>query len=177
MRACVCAQGGFTLVEQLVVLVILTIVVGATLTALNSLMKAAPADQEWSHIVADAQSGMYRMTRELRQGFNVTLVTGYVASADVVVNGSTKHVLFQCDLSSTCTRKFTTAPAAAPARGAGGATLIKYAQNFAQSTPVFTATATKYYEVKLVVRSGGAQSKSTHTHNVTLVDGFLTRNS
>jgi hypothetical protein len=149
---------------------------GATLTALESLMRAAPADQEWSHTVANTQSGMYRMTRELRQGLNVTLVTGYVMSADVVVSGQTQHVLYQCDLGNYCTRKSTTAPSAAPARGAGGSTVIEFAQNFTLGTPVFTSPSSRYYQVAVIVRSAGALT-TAHTHNVVLTDGFFSRNT
>jgi prepilin-type N-terminal cleavage/methylation domain-containing protein len=169
-------QAGFTLIEQLVAIVILSVVVGATLTALETMLKAAPANQEWSHIVANTQSAMYRMTRDLRQGTNVTLVTPYVISADVVLKGETQHVLYQCDLSSSCTRKSTTAPAAAPARGAGGYTTIASLQNFSLGTPVFTSPSSKYFQVVVIVRSAGALT-TTHTHNVTLTDGFFARNS
>ena len=179
MRSRLRAQAGFTLVEQLVSMVVLAIIVGATLTALESMMKAAPADQEWSQTVADTQAGIYRMTRELRQGTNVTLVTGYVVSADVLVGGATQHVLYQCDLGSSCTRKSTTAPTAAPARGAGGAPVINYLQNYSLEQPVFTSPSSKYFEVKVIVRSAGAitTAQTKHSHNVSLTDGFYARNS
>jgi prepilin-type N-terminal cleavage/methylation domain-containing protein len=176
MRERLRAHAGFTLVEQLVTMLILAIVIGATLTVLDTLMRAAPADQEWSQTVATTQAGMYQMTRELRQGTNVTLVTGYVASADVVLGGKTLHVLYQCDLSSSCTRKSTVAPAAAPARGAGGSTVIGYAQNFSLGTPVFTSPSSKYFKVVVIVRSAGPLV-TKHTHNVTLTDGFYARNT
>jgi prepilin-type N-terminal cleavage/methylation domain-containing protein len=169
-------QGGFTLIEQLIAMVLSLIVVGATLTALESMLKAAPANQEWSHTVANTQAGLFRMTRELRQGLNVTLVTAYVMSADVVISGKTQHVLYQCDLSSSCTRKSTTAPEAAPARGAGGATLIGFVQSYSLSTPVFTSPSSKYFQVAVIVRSAGALT-TAHTHNVSLTDGFFARNS
>ena len=118
------------------------------------------------------------MTRELRQGLNVTLVTGYVVSADVVVSGATQHVLYQCDLSSSCTRKSTTAPAAAPTRGAGGAPVISNLQNYTLTVPVpvFTAPVSRYWKVTVIIRSAGALTTG-HTHNVSLSDGFYARNS
>jgi Tfp pilus assembly protein PilW len=169
-------QAGFSLVEQLIALVLLTTVMGATLTALESMLRSTPANEEWNHTVADTQAGLFRMTRELRQGFNVTLVTEYVASADVVVNGATRHVLYQCDLSSACTRKFTTAPTAAPARGAGGETLMGNVQSYTEKKPVYTSPASKYFQIAVIVRSAGSV-KTAHTHNITLTDGFFARNS
>jgi hypothetical protein len=163
--------------EQLITMVIFVVVLGVTLTALETLMRVQPADQEWSHTVANTQAGLFRMTRELRQGLNVTLVTGYVMSADVIISGATEHVLYQCDLNSSCTRKSTTAPAAAPARGASGAvTLISNVQNVSLGTPVFTSPSSRDYQVALLVRSAGALT-TAHTHNVSLTDGFFARNS
>jgi prepilin-type N-terminal cleavage/methylation domain-containing protein len=177
MRERVRAQAGFTLIEQLVAMVILAIVVGATLTALDTLMRASPADQEWSHTVANTQSGIYRMTRELRQGVNFSVLSaGYAISADVVKGGATTHVLYQCNQSKTCTRKSTTAPTAAPTTGAGGTTVISSVENVALSTPSFESPSSKYYQVKVIVRSAGAVT-TKHTHNVTLTDGFYARNT
>jgi hypothetical protein len=157
-------------------MVVFSIIMGITLTALESMLKAAPADREWAHTVADAQAGIYRITRELRQGLNVTLVTGYKVSADVVVSGVTQHVLYQCDLSSTCTRKSTTAPAAPPTEGTGGVPVIRNVQNYSVATPVFTSPSARYYKVALIVRSAGTLT-TAHTHNVSLTDGFFARNS
>jgi prepilin-type N-terminal cleavage/methylation domain-containing protein len=170
------AQAGFTLIEQVIAMGVFAIVMAITLGALESMLRAAPAAQEWAHTVSDTQAGIYRMTRELRQGLNVTLVTGYVVSADVVVGGATQHVLYQCDLSSSCTRKSTTAPTAAPSRGAGGATVISNLQNYSLGTAVFTSPASRYYKVAVIIRSAGALT-TQHTHNVSLTDGFFARNS
>ena len=179
-------HAGFTLIEQLVAILILGLVVGATLTAFETMLKAAPADQEWGHTVANTQAGIYKMTRELRQAVSLTLVTAYVVSADVVEGGKTVHVLYQCDLESRCSRKATTAPTAAPARGCPGATqpikekecppVVRSVQSFSLSKPIFTLPATKYVKVEMVVRSAG-ELTTKHTHNVTLTDGFYARNT
>ena len=170
------AQAGFTIIEQVVAAALLAFVVAIALTALDSMMRAQPADQEWGHTVANAQAGVYKMTRELRQGLNVKLISGYRMSADVVVSGATRHVLYQCDLSSSCTRKSTTAPAAPPAEGAGGAPVIISLQNVSVATPVFTSPYSRYYQVAVILRSAGTLTTS-HTHNVYLTDGFFARNS
>lgn len=170
------AQAGYTVVELVIAAGLLTIVVGVALSALTSMLQAQPASQEWGHTVASAQAGMYRMTRELRQGANVKLISGYKMSADVVVSGATQHVLYQCDLSSSCTRKSTTAPTAPPAEGAGGAAVISSLQNFALGTAVFTSPSSRYYQVAVIVRSAGTLT-TAHTHNVYLTDGFFARNS
>lgn len=165
-------EDGVTLVELLVTTLLLTLVLGATLTVLDALSRAAPAEQEWSHTLANTQAAAYRMTRELRQATSVSLITPYVASADIAASGATKHVLYECDLNSSCTRKSsTTSP---PARGTGGGLLIGAVQNVAQSVPVFTQSG-KYFQVTLKVRSAGALN-TPHTHVMTYSDGFLARN-
>jgi hypothetical protein len=155
------AQAGFTVIEQVVAAGLLAFVVGIALTALNSMMRAQPADQEWGHTVANGQAGIYQMTRELRQGLNVKLISGYRMSADV---------------SSSCTRKSTTAPAAPPAEGAGGAPVITSLQNVSVGTPVFTSPSSRYFQVAVILRSAGTLT-TAHTHNVYLTDGFFARNS
>jgi prepilin-type N-terminal cleavage/methylation domain-containing protein len=165
-------QEGFTLVELLVTMLLLTIVLGATLNVLDSLTSAAPAEQEWSHTMADTQTAAYRMTRELRQATTLSLITPYVVSADIAASGTTSHVLYECDLNSSCTRKASTA--SAPTRGAGGEKLIGAVQNLALSSPVFTQ-AGKYFQVTLKVRSASTLT-TAHAHVMTYSDGFLARN-
>jgi prepilin-type N-terminal cleavage/methylation domain-containing protein len=169
-------QDGLTLVELLVAMLLLTIVIGCTLTALDSLSRAAPAVEESSHTVANARTTLYRITRELRQAASVTLVTGNVASADVAVAGVVKHVLYECDLNNRCTRKSTAAPAAAPTRGpTGGELLIANVQNVALGVPVFTTPSAKYFQVQLKVRTAGSLN-TQHNHVLTYTDGFFARN-
>ena len=150
------------------------IVIAATLTALSTIMKSSTASEQWGHTVGDTQTGMYSMTRELRQAQNVTLVTGYVVSGDVVVGGAIQHVLYQCDLASTCTRA--SSAVATPARGASGVSIINYVQNYALGVPVFTTPTSRYVQVTVKVRSAGSLT-TAHTHVYSLTDGFFTRNT
>jgi hypothetical protein len=156
-------------------------VLGATVSMLTTAWKVVPGDIEWNHTIEDSQTSLYRMTRELRQGTNLTIISGYRFSADVVLAGQTQHVLWQCDIASTCTRKSTVAPAAAPAQGAGGTTMIGNVQNASLSpaVPMFTQPTTNYFQVVLKVKSTGsvAAATSKRSHTITFTDGFYGRNA
>ncbi len=157
---------------------LLAIVLSAALTLLERTWALEPADQEWNHAVRESQVGLYRMTRELRQGTNISMSSAYVISADVKEGSpaATQHVLYQCDQSSTCTRKSTTAPAAAPTTGAGGVPVINNVKNQALSLPVFTQPSTNYFQVAIKVPSQGKLKTTGSFHTITFSDGFFARN-
>ena len=171
-------EAGWSLVEVLMVLLLLSIVVGSTLSLLEKTWAQTPRDLEWNYTIQDTRTAVYRMTRELRQATNVTLISGYRISGDVVLSGQTQHVLWQCDIGTTCTRSATVAPAAPPAQGAGGAVMIRYVENTTQApqVPVFTQPSTKFFQVVVKVRAAGARDVGTASHTVTFTDGFDGRN-
>jgi hypothetical protein len=180
-------EEGFTLTELLVTTLILTLVLGATITMLTTAYNIMPGDVEWTHKIEDTQTGMNRMTRELRQGSPIAIDTtsGSWASADVAGvdqagNPITRHVLWQC--TTQCTRWETIAPAAAPsttnfASNTNGVVYITNVQNTAQSVAVFANPSGKYYTVDLRVKSTGSVQGAGHSHSVAFKDGFFGRNA
>jgi prepilin-type N-terminal cleavage/methylation domain-containing protein len=171
-------EAGFSLIELLMVLLLLTLVMGASLSLLEKTWRQTPRDLEWNYAMQDTRTAMYRMTRELRQATNLSLISGYRVSGDVVLNGQTQHVLWQCDIGITCTRSATVAPAAAPAQGAGGVVMIRNVQNTTLSpqVPVFSQPATTFLQVVVKVRAAGAVNAGSASHTVTFTDGFDGRN-
>jgi Tfp pilus assembly protein PilX len=69
LRAGAANQAGFTLVELLVVLPMAVLVFGTVLTFADSGQRIAKNDSERALAVVEAQTGLYRMTHELRQGY------------------------------------------------------------------------------------------------------------
>jgi Tfp pilus assembly protein PilW len=171
-------EAGSSLVELLMVLLMLTVVVGASLSLLEKTWQQTPRDLEWNATMQDTRTAMYRMTRELRQATNLTLISGYSVSGDVVLSGQTQHVLWQCDIGTTCTRSATVAPAAPPGQGAGGAPMISNVQNktLSPQVPVFSQPSTTYFQVVMKVRAAGAMAAGSTSHTVTFTDGFDGRN-
>jgi prepilin-type N-terminal cleavage/methylation domain-containing protein len=177
-------EDGFTLVELLVTMLVLGLVLGATISLLTTAYAIVPGDIEWTHMVEDTQTGMNRMTRELRQGNPISRaadgswMSADVAGVDSSGNAISKHVLWQC--TTVCTRWETIAPATAPstsnfASNTNGQTFITNVQNTALGVPVFGNPSTNYYTVDLRIKSGGSV-KSNRLHSVTFKDGFFGRN-
>jgi type II secretory pathway pseudopilin PulG len=83
-----------TLIEMLISMVVFTFVLTALLGLLDAAGQAAPRDQERATAIRAGQSGLHRMTRELRQA-NKVWTPG---KAQIYVNiGDDKHVLYDCD--------------------------------------------------------------------------------
>jgi prepilin-type N-terminal cleavage/methylation domain-containing protein len=182
-------QRGFTLVEMLIVVALLSLVVAAAVSQLVTAYRIVPQDIEWATQVRETQTGLYRMTRELRQAQPGTVVisvagpsSGNAIRADVVLKNTTYHLLFECDTGNQCRRKATTGATAPTAGPTGGKIIIKNLQNttLSPTVPVFTTgSPAKFYQVQVKVKSVGAKTKGSATnrfHTVTLTDGFYGRN-
>ena len=153
---------------------ILSVVMGAVLSLLATTWAKQPADQEWNHQVEDTRTGVYRMTRDLRQGTSITVLSAYRMSADVRLNGVTQHLLYQCDLSGVCTRKASSG--APPSPGPGGAVMTRHVVNVANGVPVFTQPSPGYFKVTVQASATGAY-KTNASHTLTYTDGFYARNN
>jgi prepilin-type N-terminal cleavage/methylation domain-containing protein len=113
LRAAVAGQAGFTLVEMLVVLVLTLVVFGGVLTFAESGQRIAKRGGERALAVIEAQTGLYEMTHELRQGYapptNCTQPCSGTApsetnSLDVIVvpdaGAATYRVRYDCGVTS-----------------------------------------------------------------------------
>lgn len=87
------------LAEVLISLAVFTVVTGAVLTLLETTAKQAPRDEERAHAIHEAQLGLHRMTRELRQAYKV--LDAQPKSMYVLIGRSSppdKHVKYDCDV-------------------------------------------------------------------------------
>lgn len=87
------------LAEVLVSIVTFTFVMGAILSLLDTTGQQAPRDEERALAIREAESGMHRMTRELRQAYKV--LDAQPKSMYVLIARTTppdKHVKYDCDI-------------------------------------------------------------------------------
>jgi prepilin-type N-terminal cleavage/methylation domain-containing protein len=185
-------EDGFTLVELLVTILILGLVMGATVSMLSTTYAIVPGDIEASHSIEDAQVGINRMTRELRQATTIAVYDASAAvagsnpsgdqiRADFGTAATAKVVIFQCNITSgalkACTRKEGTV-GSAPTFGAGGSKLVDSISNGA--TKVFSqpaGTPVKFYRVFIKIKSIGNVKSPRSGHSTTIDDGFYARNT
>jgi hypothetical protein len=94
-------ERGFALPELLITLVSFMFVLGGILGLLDSASQQAPKDGERALAIRESQAGLHRMTRELRQAYNV-LGAG-PRSMYVLIGRSSPpdiHVRYDCDVPS-----------------------------------------------------------------------------
>src|SRR3954454_9136727 len=93
-------ESGWTLVELTIAAALLAVVLTAVLTLLDMTNRQAPGDQERAHDLRETQVGVYRMTRELRQGYSLALPSPDAVGAHVYAGGADHDVVYDCPGSS-----------------------------------------------------------------------------
>ncbi len=108
LRARLGEQEGFSLPELLVALALFIVVMAAALALLDTNSRAIATEQERPLAVAEAQTGLLSMTRELRQAYqglgplSPTTSSNYVDVLERVTRAGVVQkvrVLFRCDVS------------------------------------------------------------------------------
>ena len=173
-------ERGFTLVELLIAGAMLVVVVGATLDLLTSTNDVTAKDQQRPAAIAEAQVGLARMTRELRQATHVFAVGGapiaaFPASGSSIevqktIGGVTMRVLYDCGVQPAGTADFACVRSGssiltAPLSSTGGERILPHVLNGTvrdPGDPVFTLSAADFVAVRVVVpESGGASNGFT----------------
>jgi prepilin-type N-terminal cleavage/methylation domain-containing protein len=89
-------ERGFTLLEVVITATILAFIVFAILAISDNTTKHAVQDQERAHVIREAQVGLHRMTRELRQAYTINSNTATAMNVQVLVNGTGTQVSYDC---------------------------------------------------------------------------------
>jgi type II secretory pathway pseudopilin PulG len=183
---------GLSLMELMVAMVVLLLVMGAVLSLFETTTKIAPKDQEAAHAVRDAQVGLERRGRELRQSTAVNATTASTMDVNVRIGTQDWHVVYHCDVPAPddpanpydnayrrCVRlAVTPTTAALPAIGSGKV-VIDRILNGTPANPVFAyspnATRPTFVRARIEVPSRGERA-SGYNRKVVLDDGFYLRN-
>ncbi len=156
-------------------------VLGAVLSFGEVTQRLAPRDQERSHVIREAQVGLHRMTRELRQAHLVNDRGPYFIDVQVRVNGVDTRVRYECD------RPHPVEPAYRRCLrfvngGATGELVVDRVLNAADMPPdpVFSYTTdaggnVAHVEARVELPARG-DLKLGHGHRITYADGFYPRN-
>ncbi len=169
-------ESGFTLIELLVATTVGLLVAGAALALVDSVARIAPRDQERAHAIREAQVGLDRMTRELRQAQSVNGATSTLMDIDVTIGAVTLRVIYDCSR-ARCVRRQGMPGAEPPS---GGEVVIDRILNGAAPDPVFVYSPAgslppDHVEVSIAVPAAGDR-KDGHAHSVVLDDGLALRN-
>jgi type II secretory pathway pseudopilin PulG len=198
------AEAGFTLPELLMVIMLSVFAFGALMLPMISTPKIASRDINRAHAIQDVQTGLYRMTRELRQAWAIYSTSGTSIDVATTLGGVTNRVLYKCDsqpagstyrqcIRTTATCNESTSPPTcntAPSTTGGDVVVgrVLNGTSAAPTTPVFSFTPTcttsytgtlTYICVKLLVpssRGGGGGYRTGYQYQEALSDGVYLRN-
>lgn len=190
-------QSGMSLAEVLVSMVIFVGVLAGILSLLDTSTKVAANEQERPLGEREAQVGLHRMTREIRQAYRVAVATENVIDFNVTLNDRGWHVRYECDWAPPayafrqCTRQATLLPPDGSGNLADNPRVIVVDRVlngttadpvFSGWTPLLTETSQpKYVKVTVKIPAGGERNNNNlgnggYKHSVVLADGVYLRN-
>ena len=177
-------ESGFTLIELMISTMLLLVILGAVLALLDSAGKVGPQENERALDIHELQTGVYGMTRELRQAYSIVSNSPYKIEAHVWQNGADHDVTYDCTGNSSagptlgqCIRFETTASGQGPSTVVVDRLLNKPSSG---RPPVFAYTTnaagkTTYASVHIEVPAKGAR-KVGYSYRLALDDAFYMRN-
>lgn len=181
-------EAGYALTELLLVSSLLVIVLGAVLMLGEASQRIAPKETERAIVIRDAQVGMDRMTRELREAHNVVSpaagTSAAVFDAWVPTTSGERRVSYECNSThptepATYTRCIRYDVAADGTKSNPQVVVDWVLNGKADSTlPVFvrgSAPTTDYVKTTVEVASRGDR-KTGYASKILLEDGFYMRN-
>jgi hypothetical protein len=182
-------EAGYALTELLLVASLLVIVLGAVLMLGEASQRIAPRETERAIVIRDAQVGMDRMTRELREAHSVVSPAPGVSAAvfdawvPTTLAGQQRRVSYECHIAhptdSAYTRCVRYDVTAAGVKSNAQVVVDRVVNGAAGSTlPVFvrgSAPATDYVKTTVEVAARGDRNTG-HSSKILLEDGFYMRN-
>lgn len=179
LRALRREERGFTLVELTVAASLGLVVIGGGVLLFTSVVGAEPRARERASAIADGRVTMERMTRELRQGGQVTVgsptqlsLLTYVDSA--TCGGAYFSTAIQCQVTYSCSAGTCTRVEAAPGSQTGTPVTVVSGlapgDVFSYSACAGSPTTYQYVGIRLVYPADDAEDA------ITLNDGVDLRN-
>jgi Tfp pilus assembly protein PilX len=180
-------EAGYVLTEVLLVSTLLFIVLGAVLMFGDTSQRIAPKETERAIVIRDAQVGMHRMTRELREAHSVVSpaagVSAAVFDAWVPTTSSQRRVSYECNVAHPTDAAYTQCVrydvSAAGVKSNAQVVVDRVLNGAAGSTlPVFvrgSSPTADYVKTTVEVASRGDR-KTGHNSKILLEDGFYMRN-
>ena len=177
-------ERGFSLIEVLMVFLVLSVILSAILGVLDATHKSAPRDQERGDVIRETQTGMQRMTRELRHAYKVTSAGQWSITAATYSNGTTTTVTYDCSVVDPTRSEYRMCARTAASGSTGPVVrrvLLLPPAGGGSPPPVFeygtnAAGRIDRVDVSLVTSATGDRTDNYASHNVTLRDGFYLRN-
>ncbi len=95
-------EGGFSLIELLVVMAVSTVVLGAMLTLLYTSQQVQAGDAEWAQVMQKGRVGLGRMAHEIRQASEVKKAEK--GTIEFLAEGQSQAITYNCTEKNECQR-------------------------------------------------------------------------
>ena len=172
-------ERGFALVELVLVCALLGVVLSAILVFGDTAQQLGPKEQERAMAIQQAQTGIFRMTRELRQAHQVNTAQPLVLDVNYASGGVNRQVRYECDEPHPTESAYSRC-----VRFEAGKPNEIVVDRVLNKTTVFTYTtntdgAITYVRVAIDVPARGERkigSAGSYDHQIGLYDGFYMRN-
>ena len=96
-------EGGFSLIELLVVMAVSTVVLGAMLTLLYTSQQVQAGDAEWAQVMQEGRTGLSRMAREIRQSSQITTHEAGTIEFLATIKGTEWKIKYECGVAQSGT--------------------------------------------------------------------------
>lgn len=181
VRAGALAEGGFTVVEIVVAIAILTIVMGGLMMPLMSSQRTEARSVNYAFAQQEARTGLDSMVSQVRQAYSILDTSGNSIDFDVYLNGVAYRVYYECDVPQPATQYHECVRLQAPAGASlpplsSGSVAIK---NLVNTSPVFSFApdpAAPYYMTATIQVPSSDGAAGGLSHSITFSDGALMRN-
>jgi prepilin-type N-terminal cleavage/methylation domain-containing protein len=171
-------EDGFSLIELIVVMAMLTVALGSILTVVERTTRISNEDRERAHAIRTVQVELEGVVREVRQSFRINASTDTRLDVSVYRGGTTRRLVFDCSVphptmagTRRCTRQEMLAD--------GSLTAARVAIDRVRNTTVFTYTpatgVTNHVAINVEVPASG-ELRQGRNHLIRLSDGFAVRN-
>lgn len=179
-------QGGWSLIELLMVMVALGVITSATMAALTNGATVESRDTEWALSLQAGRAGLARMAAEIRQSYSLNAATSNSIDFNVSEGGNNERVYYECDVAQAgtshreCVRLQTTVGGSLPTLSSG-APMVTNVLNGTSSDPVFTYSPDpldpNYVQLRIELpASGNLKASQGLSHTIVFQDGAFLRN-
>lgn len=135
-------EGGFSLIEMVIAMMVTLVIVGITLDALGLITRTQSRDQAYAREITGTQTALARLIHDLRQAKVVQSVTPNSIRFQIVVGATTWNIAYSCTASDSlgspytrCARTQAVAPSLPATPGATAGSLdVVHVRNGATST-------------------------------------------
>ena len=170
-------EDGFSLIELIVVMTMLTVALGAILTVVERTTRISNEDRERAQAIRTAQVELDRVVREARQAYRVNPSTGTRLDVSLHRGGITRRVVFECAAPGTpgaprsCTRREVNPDGSMTT----ATTVMQRVVNASPFTYTPASGVTDHVTATVEVPASGERI-SGRNHTIRLSDGFAIRN-